>query len=70
MNFFFSLAAGIDVAAAPTSFVDFVPTVAEIVFAVVVDADLRSLVYFLLVIKNRTLSNDFQKGSDDFILLN
>lgn len=41
MNFFFSLAAGIDVAAAPTSFVDFVPTVAEIVFAVVVDADLR-----------------------------
>lgn len=39
--FFFSLAAGIDVAAAPTSFVDFVPTVAEIVFAVVVDADLR-----------------------------
>ena len=40
-TFFFSLAAGIDVAAAPTSFVDFVPTVAEIVFAVVVDADLR-----------------------------
>ena len=41
MNLFFSLAAGIDVAVVPTSFVDFVPTVAEIVFVVVFDSDLR-----------------------------
>ena len=38
---YFAFAAGIDFAAAPTSFIDFVPAVSKIVAVTVVDADVR-----------------------------